>query len=686
MNDNTEGGGNNDGGNNDGVNNEGDNGIGIGNGGHNSGDSGDGNGGNGGGSGDNGGGSEDGNGGGGDGKDGRDSGGGDENGGSGGGDDGNGDGDGQDGGGDDGNGDGDGQDGDGDSGREALPPPPAVSIADAAVNEGETAVFPVTLSAASSQAVTVRYETADGTAIAGSDFEGASGTLTFAPGTLRRIVKVRTLADDEEEPRETFGVTLSAPTGATLRDATAIGTISADLEGRIARVNEGILPEIGRAVAFTAVRCRIEQAFSQGGDGLAQSSVRPSLSVAPVWNPWGASGEGSLNLEQALDGASFLLPLTSVDGGVARFVTWGCGDFRQLAGEVAGEGRTWDGGVSTMQIGIDALVDSDTLAGVALSRSGGEFDYGGIGGNGDTGGDFDLGLTGVHPYFGVSLSPDLRAWGTIGIADGELRVGDDRADETMTSSATLLSGTVGLDGRLLANEETTVTLKGELAFARLDASSAEAAFQSALANLSRLRFAAQADYKHLIRDVGLLTPWAELGLRHDGGDGETGVGLEMSGGLRYRNIEHGWNAEAYGRWLAVHADALPEEQGYGFRLRYDPDTLGFGPSASLGQTWGQPSSVLPGLWEDGAGGPVADGLLGRRLDLELGYGVPAYGGRASLTPYGAVSLEDSDARGYRLGVRLMTSSSALLSLETERRVRPAAPADHGIMLGAIARY
>ena len=363
-------------------------------------------------------------------------------------------------------------------------------------------MFPVTLSAASRRAVTVRYETTDGTAVVGSDFEAASGTVTFAPGMLRRIVRVRTLADDDEEPRETFGVALSAPTGATLRDAAAVGTIATDAEGRIARASKAILPEIGRAVAFTAVRCRIEQAFSQGGGDLVQSAVRPSLSVAPVAGLWDTSGEGSLNLEQALDGASFLLPLTSVDGGVARFVAWGCGDFRQLAGEIAGEGRTWDGGVSNVQIGIDALVDSDTLAGVALSRAGGAFDYSGIGGDGDTGGDFDLELTGVHPYFGISLSPDLRAWGTIGIADGELRVGDDRADTSMTSSATLLSGTVGLNGRLLANEESTVTLKGELAFARLDASSAEAAFQSALANLSRLRFAAQADYKYLIPNVG----------------------------------------------------------------------------------------------------------------------------------------------------------------------------------------
>ena len=554
------------------------------------------------------------------------------------------------------------------------------------VNEGDTALFPVTLSAPSRQPVTVRYGTQSGTAVAGSDFEAASGTLTFEPGTQRRAIKVRTRADDIEEPRETFTVTLSGPTGATLPDTTAVGTIAADLEGRIASANEAILPEIGRAMAFSAVRCRIEQAFSHVAGGMVQPVTRPSLSLAPVVGPWGASGERSLSLEQALDGASFLLPLMSGDAGVARFVTWGCGDFRELAGEVEGRARGWDGGVSNMQIGIDALLDSYMLAGVALSRSGGSFDYGGAEGNGGTGGDFDLQLTGIHPYFGVSLSPGLRAWGTIGFADGKLHVGDDRAGETLSNSATLVSGTVGLNGRLLSSEETTVTLKGEVAFARLDAASGAAAFRSALANLNRLRFAAAADYKYLIPNVGLLTPWGELGLRHDGGDGETGASLELGGGLRYRNIEQGWNAELYGRWLALRDDALPEEQGFGLRFRYDPEALGFGPWVSLAQTWGEPTSALPGLWEDGASDPGAHDPLGRRLDVEFGYGLPAFGGRAALTPYSAMSLEDRDTQSYRLGMRLSLGPSALLSLETERRERPAASPDHRIMLRAIARY
>ena len=592
---------------------------------------------------------------------------------------------------------GNGSGGDGDrSGRgtggdgDAPPPPPSISIGDATVYEGDTALFPVTLSATSRRTVTVRYRTEGGTAVAGADFEAASGTLIFEPGARRRSIGVRTLADDIEEPRENFKVTLSGPTEATLADATALGTITADVEGRVARANETILPEIGRAVAFTPVRCRIEQAFSHVSAGMVQSAASPSLSVSPVVGPRGSSGEASLSLEEALGSASFLLPLMSGDTGVARLAAWGCGDFRDLTGEIAGEiegrPRTWDGGVSTMQLGIDAILDSDTLAGVALSRSRGAFDYSGAGGNGETDGGYDLRLTGIHPYFGISLSPDLQAWGTIGFADGRLQVGDDRAGDSLSSSATLLAGTLGLNGRLLTTDETTVTLKAEVGFARLDASSAAAAFRTASANLNLLRFAVEADYKYLIPYVGLLIPWTELGLRHDGGDGETGASLEVGGGLRYRNIEQGWNAEAYGRWLALRDDALPEEQGYGVRFLYDPESLGFGPWVSLAQTWGEPTSAVHRSWEDGIGDLGPHDPVRRRLDLEFGYGFPALRGQAALTPYSAVTLQNSDARGYRLGVRLTSSSSALLSLETERLERPAAPADHGVMLRAIARH
>ena len=137
----------------------------------------------------------------------------------------------------------------------------------------------------------------------------------------------------------------------------------------------------------------------------------------------------------------------------------------------------------------------------------------------------------------------------------------------------------------------------------------------------------------------------------------------------------------------MRSDALPEEQGFGLRFRYDPETLGFGPWASLAQTWGEAASAAPGLWEDGVSDLAASSdPSGRRLELALGYGLPAYGGRAALSPYAAMSLESGDRQSYRLGVRLVLGPSALLSLETERRQRPEESADHRIMLRAIARH
>ena len=212
------GGGNNEGGNNDnGDNGDGNNGGNNGN----DGNGGDGNGGDG-----NGG---DGNGGDGNGGDGN---GGDGNGGDGNGGDGNGgDGNGGDGNGGDGNG-GNGGDG-GDGGGE--PVLSSLSIADATVIEGSVAEFVVTLSPASEQTVTVDYQTTSGSAVAGEDFETASGTLTFAPNATQQTVSVQTRQDDLDEPSELFGATLSRSSGATIEagNGTATGTILDDDQATI---------------------------------------------------------------------------------------------------------------------------------------------------------------------------------------------------------------------------------------------------------------------------------------------------------------------------------------------------------------------------------------------------------------------------------------------------------------------
>ncbi len=111
-------------------------------------------------------------------------------------------------------------------------PPPSVSIYDLARAEGNagTSAFTFTagLSAPSEYTVTVRYATANGTALAGVDYTAAAGTLTFAPGVTRRTVTVPVRGDALNEASEAFLVNLSAPTHATLGRAQGRGTILND--------------------------------------------------------------------------------------------------------------------------------------------------------------------------------------------------------------------------------------------------------------------------------------------------------------------------------------------------------------------------------------------------------------------------------------------------------------------------
>lgn len=109
---------------------------------------------------------------------------------------------------------------------------PVISIANVSQAEGTGSAsvftFTVTLSAASEQTVAVSYATSDGTAVAGSDYVAATGTLTFAPGVTSQTFSVTVNGDATSEPTETFNVTLSSPVNATVGTATATGTIVDD--------------------------------------------------------------------------------------------------------------------------------------------------------------------------------------------------------------------------------------------------------------------------------------------------------------------------------------------------------------------------------------------------------------------------------------------------------------------------
>jgi hypothetical protein len=96
-------------------------------------------------------------------------------------------------------------------------------------NSGTTAFnFTVSLSAASSQTVSVNFATANGTATAGEDYTAASGTLTFAPGEVNKTLTVQVNGDALIEGNETFTVNLSNASNATIAIAEGTGTILND--------------------------------------------------------------------------------------------------------------------------------------------------------------------------------------------------------------------------------------------------------------------------------------------------------------------------------------------------------------------------------------------------------------------------------------------------------------------------
>ena len=79
-----------------------------------------------------------------------------------------------------------------------APPAKGIEVADAEATEGLDAqiLFRVTLGRAPSEPVTVSYATADGTAVAGEDYEATSGTLTFAAGETERRAFIETFVKE----------------------------------------------------------------------------------------------------------------------------------------------------------------------------------------------------------------------------------------------------------------------------------------------------------------------------------------------------------------------------------------------------------------------------------------------------------------------------------------------------------
>ena len=109
-----------------------------------------------------------------------------------------------------------------------IPGPNLIMVADssAEAGPGATMTFTISLGRMTLTALTVDYRTVDGTATAGTDYTGVSGTLTFAIGEQYKTVTVQVLENGEEEEDETFTLQLSNASVGYINSGRATGTIT----------------------------------------------------------------------------------------------------------------------------------------------------------------------------------------------------------------------------------------------------------------------------------------------------------------------------------------------------------------------------------------------------------------------------------------------------------------------------
>ena len=522
-----------------------------------------------------------------------------------------------------------------------------------------------------------------GRTVAEQALDGIAGRMA-APrtagveGTLAGYVDLGTLAaSDDAGPEEFYN-----------DDADGIGTALAAADG-------------GAGLAFAASnvdggsfggrqrRAGVRAGFGDGDpDGMESRSV--ALDEALLATGFTATGQR--------DGA----------GGSLAF--WG------RAAQSSFDGRegtfSLDGEATTAMLGADYATDR-WLIGMALMQSSGE------GGYTDTGidprptsqscdgmdpqtkevlckgavregdGKVEATLTAVLPYASLQASERLELWGTLGHGTGDVTLKPELGGSYKTDTSWSMAA-IGMRGELLApsleGAGPALALVSDALWARTSSDKTQdlAASDS---DVTRLRLGLEGRW-HIARpgsspgaEGAGVTPRLELGMRHDGGDAETGFGVELGGGLAWSDPALGLSLDLEGRTLVAHGSDDLEDRGFAASLAFDPDPASArGLSLSLRQDWGgQAAGGLDALFtSDPLGERGGAGEATARWHAEAAYGFPALGGRFTGSPHVGLGLAKA-ARDYTLGWRLTPHGNApdlSFGLRATRSESDAAPPEH----------
>ncbi len=337
--------------------------------------------------------------------------------------------------------------------------------------------------------------------------------------------------------------------------------------------------------------------------GMEMSTPGETLhaSSAVLLAPAGLSGLRNLARRPAgFSGGDFTLGWGGQANGSTRrgiaWALWGQSDVQRFDGGAdepvsgqSGVSGDYDGDLRARYLGLDAKLPN-WLFGLALGRSRGTGDWA----TGAASGWLATSMTSVHPYLRWS-GGGTSAWATFGAGRGEARNERAATGRVGTSPLDLAMGLVELRRRLgQAGDALAFGLRADAGWASLATGDGTKTIDGLRGRVHQARLGFDVLGEMRIGGAGL-APFGAVHLRNDGGDGQTGRGLELSGGLRSQIGIIGLDVQ--GRWLAFHTATRYRESGAGLTLTVGGrEEEGFSLSAS--PRWGGQSRGGVALWRD----------------------------------------------------------------------------------------
>ena len=490
--------------------------------------------------------------------------------------------------------------------------------------------------------------------VSGTDLTVVSGM----EGTARVTVTASNLAGEASVSFDVLVATDPAET-AVLNDALAaigrsmLSSTASVIGSRFELASTGSQMALGGS-RFGGSLSPQMQRFLAGNDPFAleeRMSERALFSGSGSQQAYG--GGYGLTADRLFTGTSFNMPLNAMGTGDAQFAVWGAGDLQSFEGEP--DDGMYDGSSSSGYIGVDARGDG-WLAGVSVSRSGAEadYDFDGLVEGRNTGGTLETSVTAFHPYARLEVGADSEVWVIGGFGGGEADLSRTHVTGSQSSDLSMAMAVGGLR-RALAMEfgGADLSLRGDAGFLSLETDSGMMAVDGLSASVSRLRLGLEAAW-----EGESATPFVEVSGRFDGGDGQTGGGLELAGGLRILNPESGFGLEAKGRILAMHTGDGYSESGIGVTASFEPGAAGRGITFRLSPRWGGSADSTDLFWDEV--GNVRDASqyaygLDRAqtwgVDAALGYGFGLRSMPGVVTPFGQMDVTGDQDQRIRVGVR-----------------------------------